>query len=161
LNKSVQFTVNSLAATGATYLSSANHDPDIGVQASNGTVVTASPTFFVHVGDLDRTSVNTSGSQWSASVTVTVHDNNHSPVPGATVTVAWVLGGNGGTSCTTNASGVCTVTRTGISRTFIGAIVATVTNVSSTGNLYTVGDNHDPDATPQDSNGLFISVPRP
>jgi uncharacterized repeat protein (TIGR01451 family) len=86
----------------------------------------------VHVGALSGSGANSSATQWSASVTVTVHDVNHAPVAGAAVGGTWVGLGSGSGSCTTNAAGQCTVTRTGIPRTGVlgaGAIY-TVTSLA-------------------------------
>ncbi|MDH4289778.1 MAG: Ig-like domain-containing protein, partial [Aquincola sp.] len=160
-NRTVQFTVTGVSAAAFAYQPTVNHDPDAAPQSSDGTTVTASPTFFMHVGDLDWTSTNTSATQWSASVTVTVHGVDHGAVSGAVVTFAWVGGGSGGTSCTTNASGQCTVTRTALSRTNVARVTAAVTNVATAGMFYTLVDNHDPDAALQNSNGTSITVPRP
>ena len=85
----------------------------------------------LHVSAVSGVKAVLSAAQWQALVTVTVHDATHLPVVGATVTVGWVAGGNGGTSCVTLASGQCTVTRTAISRTNVAgsAAIATVANV--------------------------------
>src|SRR5207245_11764654 len=65
-------------------------------QAST-TVTVNSPSTIVHIGNLDaRTS--RSGSQWSATVEITVHDADHNPLNGATVVGHWsVLGLNSNT----------------------------------------------------------------
>jgi large repetitive protein len=162
-NKTVQFSVTGVTASGLSYQASANHDPDAAPQASNGTTITASPTFFTHVGDLDRSATNTSSTQWSATVTIAVHNVNHAPVANATVAVSWVGQGTGGGSCITSALGTCQVTRSGISRTGLlgAAVIATVTGVTVAGTDYVVLDNHDPDSGAQASNGTSITVPRP
>jgi uncharacterized repeat protein (TIGR01451 family) len=114
----------------------------------------------VHVGDLDWTSTNTNATQWSATVTITVHDSNHNPVSGATVTGAWPLFTNIG-SCTTNASGQCNLTRTGLSRATTASTSFAVLFVTSSTGAYQVGLNHDPDSGAQASNGTTITAARP
>jgi uncharacterized repeat protein (TIGR01451 family) len=90
----------------------------------------------VHLSARTATSANTSAAQWSASVIVTVHDANHSPLQNAVVRGTWVSGGSGGGSCTTDASGHCILTRTGISRTstFGSAALLTITGMTGPGN---------------------------
>ena len=73
---------------------------------------------------------------------------------GALVTGTWT--GNTTASCTTGATGRCTV-----SKRFPGSrasAVFTVTTVQATGFAYKATDNHDPDG---DSNGTKITVSRP
>jgi hypothetical protein len=113
----------------------------------------------VHVGDLDQSSTNTSATQWSATVTITVHDSNHNPVSGATVTGAWPLTNNG--TCTTDANGQCTLTRTGLSRSSNTSVTFAVILVAHSPDGYQLTLNHDPDTGAQASNGTTITVPRP
>ncbi len=158
---SATFIVDSLThgSQAITYQASANHDPD---GDSTGTAITITlPT--MHVGDLDRTSSNTSGTQWQAVVTITVHNSTHAAVSGAVVNVTWTGGGSGGTSCTTTASGQCTVTRTGLSRTSASSATLTVSSVTHATQAitYQSSANHDPDAAPQNSDGTTITVIRP
>jgi hypothetical protein len=116
----------------------------------------------VHVGNLNWTSTNTSATQWSAGVTITVHDANHAPVVGTTVTGLWVtFSGSGSGNCTTGANGQCTVTRTGLSRTGNANVSYAVLTLAHAPDSYQVTQNHDPDAAPQNSNGTTITAPRP
>jgi hypothetical protein len=105
----------------------------------------------MHIGDLDGVRTNQKSS-WTASVTVTVHNANHSPVADATVSGSWSIGGTG--SCTTNVSGQCTLSRTTISRKTQSAMF-TIVNVTNSTYLYRSVDNHDPDS---DSDGTNITV---
>jgi PKD repeat protein len=105
-----------------------------------------------HVGDLDRAVTNQNGS-WTAHVTITVHDTFHAVVSGATVTGYWSNGG--ANSCTTNAAGQCTVSRT-MSKS-IRTTTLSVYDVSGSSLSYTPFSNHDPDG---DSNGTSITVTR-
>ena len=63
----------------------------------------------MHVGDLDRSSANL-GKNWQATVSIAVHGSAHAPISGATVSGAWSGPVSGSSSCTTAASGVCSVT---------------------------------------------------
>jgi len=117
---------------------------------------TAAPAAQSHIGDLDRSSV-LSGTKWNASVTIYVHDANHNLVANAVVTGKWSNGTTGTVSCTTNSSGVCTVSKTGLSAK-TASVTFSVTGVSATGLTYTSTSNHDPDT---DSNGTTIVVTKP
>ena len=67
----------------------------------------------IHIGDLDGTR-SVSKKNWSASVTVAVHDASHKLVSGAVVTGVWSLGATGTGTCTTSRSGICTISKSGI-----------------------------------------------
>ena len=84
-------------------------------------------------------------------MTITVHDINHLPVAGVSVTGLWAGPGTGSGNCAadTDASGQCVVTRTGI-RKRNGSVQYAVTSES--------GGNHDPDG---DSDGTTITVSKP
>jgi subtilisin family serine protease len=109
-----------------------------------------------HVGDLDRSSA-TSGTKWNATVTILVHNNNEQPVANATVTGKWTNGSSGTSSCTTNSSGICTVTKSGLSAS-TAKVTFSITGVSATSLTYTASSNHDPDG---DSTGTSIVVSKP
>ena len=119
------------------------------VQQSHVTV-----SYPMHIGDLDGVRTNQKNS-WTASVTVTVHNANHSPVANATVNGAWSIGGTG--SCTTDGSGQCILSRTTIPRK-TPSVTLTIVNVTKSTYLYTSVDNHDPDG---DSNGTNLTVRSP
>jgi hypothetical protein len=110
----------------------------------------------LHVGDLDR-SASGQGKHWTASVTITVHNNNHAAVANATVNGSWGGGTSGSASCLTNSSGQCTVSKSGLVKRQVSSVTFTVSGVS--GSLaYQPSANHDPDS---DSNGTTITVNRP
>ena len=134
---------------------------------TNTPIVTSTPTATpsatpsgvgMHVGDLDGSSVNTSSTRWRASVTITIHDANHNPIRRAKVQGVWSNGASGTVTCTTNASGVCTVNKTGLRRDNIASVTFTVTNVIKSGVPYSSTANHDVDAG---TNGTTIVVNRP
>jgi hypothetical protein len=110
----------------------------------------------MHIGDLDGARAN-QNSNWSATVTITVHDGNHAPVAGAVVNAAWTGGATGSVSCTTLADGQCSVTKGGIKKNQ-NSVTFTVSGVMKTGVTYQPSANHDPDT---DSNGTAITVLKP
>lgn len=114
----------------------------------------AGSTDTLHVGDLDALTINL-GARWGTRVTATVHNSAESPLEGATVTLDF---NNQLTrTCTTNASGVCSVRLLFIPDS-ISALTVTVTDVSRGGFTYDPGANHDPDG---DSDGTVIIVNQP
>lgn len=119
-----------------------------------GTIVNddAAQAVVMHVGDLDGTKA-VAARKWNATVTITVHDASHGAVPGATVTGRW--GTKGSVACTTNSTGYCSMTKTGLTS---ASIVFTVTNVSKSGAAYSASANHDPET---DSNGTSITIAKP
>jgi hypothetical protein len=107
----------------------------------------------MHIGDLDGARTNLQNA-WTADVTITLHDSTHGPVAHATVNGSWDDGGT--TSCDTDASGKCTVSRSGIpNRT--ASVSLTVNDVAKTSFLYQPAGNHDQDG---DSNGSTIVIRR-
>lgn len=109
----------------------------------------------LHCGDLDGDGAN-SGKNWKATVVVTIHDGNESPVQGATVSAHWSPGdiaANG----VTDASGRTTFTRSSITKQ-LSAVSLMIDGVIYPGLNYSQPDNHDPDG---DSNGTSITVSKP
>ena len=108
----------------------------------------------MHVGDLDGTATRTANRRWTATVTIGVHDANHAALGGVVVSASWQ--GGASATCTTGASGTCSVSRQfQNSRT---SVSLTVSNLSKAGYAYQPSANHDPDG---DSNGTTISVSKP
>ena len=147
-------TVSHTYAAGGSYtvtLTVTDADTATATQEERVTVV-APPA--LHVGDLDgRRTVQLT--RWTATVTTTVHDVNHRGVASAVVSGIWNDGAPA--SCTTSASGRCTVSRAGLRKT-TRSVSYTVTNVALAAFVYTPADNHDPDG---DSNGSSVSVSKP
>lgn len=115
------------------------------------------PASTFHIGDLDRSSVRTTSTTWKATVTIRVHNANEQPLSGVKVYVKWTNGATGTTSCTTNTSGVCSVTKSGLSNS-IASVTLTITNATKSSFTYTASANHDPDG---ESNGTVIVVSKP
>lgn len=117
------------------------------------------PSVNIHVGDLDAFPSD-DGTTWSATVEITVHDNNHQPLNGATVVGNWSRSGLNANTCTTGelgGNGTCIVLFPGLRRT-VKSISFTVTSVTMVGNVYVQAGNHDADGS---SNGTSIKVNRP
>jgi hypothetical protein len=164
----VTFTVSGVTPASNSYQSAANHDPD---GDSDGTAIvvfkdggatptptaTPPPGSTVHVGDLDGSGTPGTGTRWNAAVTITVHTAGEGPVAGASVSGSWSNGASGSASCVTNASGQCAVAKNNL-RASVSSVTFTVNNVTSSGNTYNAGANHDPDG---DSNGTAIVVSEP
>jgi hypothetical protein len=130
-----------------------------GVTDSNTATVTvtvdAAPT--MHIGDLDGSSSTIGRGSWRATVSASVHDANHAALSGATVTGLWSGGASGPGSCTTDATGRCSITSASIANSKKNATF-TVTSVTN-GLTYAPTDNHDADG---DSNGgTAITVKKP
>jgi hypothetical protein len=117
---------------------------------------TSVPAVATHIGDLDAGSTR-QGKRWTATVTVTVHDSAHNPVPGATVSGTWSKGTTGSGSCTTGSNGQCTITKSGIGNGK-SSVTFTVNGVARTNFTYVSSANHDPDGS---STGTVIVVRKP
>ena len=112
----------------------------------------------MHVGDLDGVSVATNnGRRWQATVTIKVVNGSNVAVSGATVRGQWRNGASGNPTCTTNASGLCSVVKSGL-RNNVNSVRFNVTNVTKSGATYNAAANSDPDG---DSNGTTIVVQEP
>lgn len=120
------------------------------------TVDAAPPPTTMHVGDLDGSSSTLGRGAWRATVSASVHDVNHAALSGATVTGLWSGGASGPGSCTTDATGQCSIASASIANSKKNATF-TVTSVTN-GLTYAATDNHDADG---DSNGTAITVKKP
>jgi hypothetical protein len=160
---SITFTVTDVSASGA-YNPADNTDPD---GDSDGTTVVVCrggctappppPSGPVHIGDLDGSTSTGRGGKWNAGVTITAHDASENVASGVTVTGDWRGAASGSGSCTTDASGECSVGKNnlrGMDATF------QVTDIlDALGNsIYDGLANHDPDG---DSDGTSITLMTP
>ncbi|MCC6857559.1 MAG: M36 family metallopeptidase [Bryobacterales bacterium] len=108
--------------------------------------VTAPPPGTMHINALDGSGSNQKNS-WTATVKVTIHNESHGVVTGATVNGSWSNGASGTASCTTTAAGTCSVTKGGIRKT-TSSVKFTVTGVTHTTLTYNPSDNEaGPEAT--------------
>jgi uncharacterized repeat protein (TIGR01451 family) len=157
------FTWNTSGEELGSHTLSAAHDFSDGNTANdqNSTAVTIEdappPAEDSHVGDLDGSSASSAFFRWRATVTIRVHDDAHNAVQGATVSGSWSSGASGGGSCTTDASGSCSITSGNIWNFYTSATF-NVSNVTHSTLTYNSGKNHDPDG---DSNGTSITISRP
>jgi hypothetical protein len=105
----------------------------------------------IHVGDLDG-SRSIGKKNWSATVTVTVHDATEKLIAGAVVSGGWSPGASG--ACTTSRKGTCAITASGLP---LGAtsVSFTVSRVTLTGYTCHAGANHDVDGG---SDGTTIAI---
>jgi FtsP/CotA-like multicopper oxidase with cupredoxin domain len=137
-----------------------------GNPASDSNNVTITPPNSIHIGDLDDASVQAGGPNWSARVTVAVHDINHAAVAGATVhmDVTRTSKTDGSTvtedlSCVTGANGLCTIARTVNENQFENNVTFSVTTVTNPpADPYDSSLNHDPDG---ESDGTTLVVGQP
>lgn len=97
------------------------------------------------------------GRVWTATVTITVHDANHEPVPGAVVLGTWTGAWSGSALCTTDERGECSVTSGEIPKRD-RATTFTLDGVIAGTGLYDPGSNHDPDG---ESDGTSITISKP
>jgi PKD repeat protein len=107
----------------------------------------------VHVGDLDGAAIRSRNS-WRAAVTIMVHDDAHSPLANATVTGSWSSSPGAQGSCTTDGTGVCTLTTADLPNS-IGSTTFNVLSVVAGPALYDAAHNHDVDGG---TNGTTVTV---
>jgi predicted phage tail protein len=120
----------------------------------------AAPTNAFHIGDLDNTSTRSSRN-WTAKVLIRAEDASHAFLSGVVVTGTWSAGATGTVSCTTGASGMCTVQKKNLNLS-LASVTFTVANATRSGWTYVSTANHDPDAVGSNaSNGTMIVVARP
>jgi hypothetical protein len=111
----------------------------------------------MHVGDVDGSGTPAGGKRWRATITITVHNDSHSLISGATVTGTWSGGISGNSTCTTSSVGTCSITSPNI-RNNQPNVTFTINNVTHVTLTYNQSANHDPDG---DSNGMTITVSKP
>ena len=89
----------------------------------------------MHVGDIDGTTVSLQNT-WSATVTITMHDEGHRPLANAVVSASW--SGGPSVSSTTGAAGWCVLTRSKIPRK--ASVDFTVLGASNSTSFYCAGE---------------------
>lgn len=153
------------ALSPGTYTVNAQMMDSRGNTASDSNNATITPPNSIHIGDLDDASVQAGGPNWSARVTVLVHDLNEAPVAGATVYMDVTRTSKaGGTvtdplTCVTGGNGLCTIARTVNENQYENDVTFTVTDVTNPpADPYDSGLNHDPDG---ESNGTTLVVGQP
>lgn len=124
---------------------------------SNSVTVDNVQDVTLHVGDLEGSGAAEPKNRWRAAVTITIHDSNEVAVSGAIVDGSWSDGASGDASCTTDAHGHCTVSKSNMKGN-VSSVTFTVVNVTSNVGTYVQGNNHDLD---EDSDGTSITVNQP
>ena len=116
---------------------------------------TPAPANALHVGDIDGTGVKLQQGAWKAIVTITIHDSDHAPVAGAVVSGTFYQSTSvGPLSCTTGASGSCSID-SGQLPSKQGKASFTIETVTHASSDYDPSNNHDVDG---DSDGTTISL---
>jgi hypothetical protein len=114
-----------------------------------------------HIGDLEGGAISLGQKNWTAFVTITVHDYLHGPngVAGAEVTGSWSGGVDGELSCVTKADGTCML-KAEVTARRLKKVTFTLADVTLFGTdaEYLSASNHDVDG---DSDGNSISIRRP
>lgn len=109
----------------------------------------------MHVADLDGVS-NPSGNRWTATVTVSVVDDEGGAVDNAGVTFEYLRGSRlVTTSCTTDATGSCSATTRRMATAVQDLVTMTVIDATHATLSYDPGANTDPDG---DSDGTSITI---
>jgi hypothetical protein len=164
----ITFAWNTTGASFGTHTLMASHDlatriPDEAdatndKRSTTSTVTDPAALDNIHIGDLDGIA-GSNRRRWSATVEITVHDANHNPINGATVTGVWDPAGLASDECTTGelgGNGTCIMLYPSIPKKQ-STVTFTVTSVTMAGKTYDAVANHDPDG---DSNGITITVNR-
>jgi hypothetical protein len=111
----------------------------------------------MHVGDLDGVVTEQNKNKWDATVSVSVFDATGAPAPDVTVSGTWSGADTGAASCTTDASGTCSLAVEGIHKGE-ASVTFTVDGAAHPSLVYQPADNADPDG---DSDGTRITVYKP
>jgi hypothetical protein len=165
-SSSIDGTIGSGAGFSISNLSVGSHAITAAVVDSGGrsgsatiniTVAAVGGGTVIHVGDLDGSTTSGTRNRWSATVTITVHDQSDAPIGGVTVAGSWSNGTNGGGTCVTDGSGACSISKNNL-KANVGSVTFTVDSLSSSGATYDAGANHDPDP---DSDGTVITIAQP
>jgi subtilisin family serine protease len=110
----------------------------------------------LHVGDLDG-STDKIGKNWTATVTVTVHDGDEVPLADAPLSGTWSGGLDGTSSCVSDGNGRCSLS-TGKINWKKTSVTFSVDDLSLAEYSYEPADNHDPDGS---SDGSMITLSAP
>ena len=98
------------------------------------------PELAMHLGGLTGDSFEAPRGRWDAEISISVADAEGQSVAGVLVDGSWSSRANGASSCTTNASGQCSLTRTGI-KSNTESVLFTVDGLTLEGYSYDTGAN--------------------
>jgi hypothetical protein len=104
---------------------------------SNSASATTAEADALHVESISSLA-RVNRNRWDASVTTMVHDQNNTPIVGATVEGTWGTGGS--SNCITDQAGQCTVTKSRL-KTSIASTIFSVTWLAKSGYIYDPGSN--------------------
>jgi len=111
-----------------------------GVEWSFTTEATPPVVTVVHVDALTGSSTPGSRNRWTASLQIDVMDQESAPVSGLVVDGSWSNGASGSPSCTTNASGQCSMSKSNL-KANVASVVFSVNNLSGADVSYDSGAN--------------------
>jgi len=100
----------------------------------------ASPDTIIILGGLSADSSDAPRGRWDAAVTMWVIDTQGQAISGVVVDGSWSNGTNGASSCTTDVSGNCTVTKQNLKNN-VSSVSFSVNNLSLSGYTYDSGAN--------------------
>jgi hypothetical protein len=106
----------------------------------NFQTVAADSDAIIFLDGLSADSSDAPRGRWDAAVTVRVANAQGQAVSGVVVDGKWSDGSNGASSCTTDVSGNCTVTKQGL-KSNVSSMVFSVNNLSLSGYIYDSGAN--------------------
>ncbi|MBP8001378.1 MAG: multicopper oxidase domain-containing protein [Chloroflexi bacterium] len=133
-NAAAEDTTASFSVAGSYLLTLTANDGQYAVGDNVTITVNPAPTNEMHVGGMSGFRL-----VFLRSVTITIHNSTHAPLSGVQVSGSWSGGAGGSSSCTTNASGQCTVTRF---TTLAGSPSYTVNNLIRSSWTYSSASNH-------------------
>ncbi|MGA7303715.1 MAG: glycosyl hydrolase family 18 protein, partial [Rhodothermales bacterium] len=124
------------AATSFAYrVSSFNSGGSTASNVASATTDAAPPPGGLHLADLSGE--GSTGKRWKSTVIPLVHGVAHNPESGAAVSGEWSDGRSG--SCTTDGSGLCTISKNW--KSSVTSVTFTVTDISKSGLTYDSGAN--------------------
>jgi PKD repeat protein/lysophospholipase L1-like esterase len=112
-------------------------DDDLATATTSQSVTVTGPTMSVQ--NLTATAGNVNNKFWRATVTISIRDGTGAAVPNAVVSGGWTVGA--ADTCTTGASGTCTVTSDNLNRRTVSSVTFSVTGVARAGYTYTPATN--------------------
>lgn len=108
----------------------------------------------MHVGDLDGDSTP-KRKNWTAIISILVHDADESPLSGITVSGTWSSGASGSDSCVSDQNGLCTISKNNL-KSSVPSVAFTLDDLYHSTYTYNPSDNHDPEGE-----GLTLIIQKP